>query len=122
MTVKRESDMFVNGNAQRWMSMGDGVERRLLGFSPDLLMTYVKFKKGSIGYVHKHPHRQVSYIESGSFEVNIAGEKRIQQAGDCYYIPAGIEHGVVALEDGSLVDVFTPCRDDIVEEHFPGLG
>jgi quercetin dioxygenase-like cupin family protein len=62
----------------------------------------------------------VTYIESGSFEVNIGGEKRTQRAGDCYYIPADLEHGVVALEDGSLIDVFTPRRDNIVAEHYPG--
>lgn len=120
MTVKRQSGVFVDDSAQQWMNVDNGVERKLLGFGPDLLMTRVKFRKGSVGYLHKHAHRQVSYIESGSFEVNIAGEKRIQRAGDCYYVPADIEHGVVALEDGSLIDVFTPCRDDIVAQHFPG--
>jgi quercetin dioxygenase-like cupin family protein len=117
--VKRESNVFVNGTEQQWMTVDNGVERKLLGFGPDLTMIHVKFRKGSVGYIHKHPHRQVSYIESGSFEVNIAGKKRVQRAGDCYYVPADIEHGVVALEDGSLIDVFTPCREDIIAGHFP---
>jgi len=117
--MKGQSDVFVDGEEQRWMAVDTGVERKLLGFGPDLLMTRVRFKNGSVGYLHKHPHRQVSYIESGSFEVNIGGVKQIQRAGDCYYVPADIEHGVVALEDGSLIDVFTPCRETIVADHFP---
>ncbi|MGB2866854.1 MAG: cupin domain-containing protein [Bacteroidota bacterium] len=115
--MSKQSPLFVFGNENKWLPMAEGVERKLLGYGPDILMMHVKFKKGSVGYLHKHPHRQVSYIESGSFEVNIAGEKNIQKAGDCYYVPADLEHGVVALEDSSLIDVFTPCRDDVVAAH-----
>ena len=115
--MAKQSPVFVFGNENNWLAVGEGVERKLLGFGPDLLMMHMKFKKGGVGYIHKHPHRQVSYIESGSFEVNIASEKKVQNAGDCYYVPADLEHGVLALEDGTLIDVFTPCRDDIVAAH-----
>lgn len=113
--MKKESDMFVFTNGIPWQTVGEGVERKILGYGPDLMLVHVKFKKGSIGYVHKHPHRQVSYIESGSFEVNINGEKKIQRTGDCYYLPADVGHGVVALEDSSLLDCFTPAREDFIK-------
>ena len=115
--MAKQSPVFVFGKDNDWMVIGQGVERKLLGFGPDILMMHVRFKKGGEGYIHKHPHRQVSYIESGSFEVTIAGEKKIQKAGDCYYVPTELEHGVLALEDGSLIDVFTPCREDVVAAH-----
>jgi|SRR5450759_256760 quercetin dioxygenase-like cupin family protein len=113
--MEKQSPLFVFTEKIPWEAVTDGVQRKILGYGPDLMLVHVKFKKGSIGYVHKHPHRQVSYIESGSFEVNIGGKKKIQRAGDCYYLPADIEHGVVALEDSSLLDVFTPAREDFLK-------
>jgi quercetin dioxygenase-like cupin family protein len=36
-------------------------------------------------------------------------------AGDCFYVEADLPHGVVAREAGTLIDVFTPAREDFVE-------
>jgi quercetin dioxygenase-like cupin family protein len=79
------------------------------------MMTHVKFRKGAVGTVHHHPHRQVTYIERGSFEVFIGKETKVLKAGDCYFIPPYVNHGVVALEDSSLVDVFAPARTDFLQ-------
>jgi len=114
MTIK-PTDVYVFGKDVAWEAAGPGVRRRILGYDDHLMMIAVDFEKGSIGPVHKHPHRQVTYIESGSFEVLIGGQKKIQRRGDCYFIPPNIEHGVIALESSSLVDVFTPVREDILE-------
>ncbi|MBI5475087.1 MAG: cupin domain-containing protein [Ignavibacteriae bacterium] len=78
------------------------------------MMTHVKFKKGAVGALHRHPHVQVTYIESGSFEVRIGEHATVLKAGDCYYVPTNVDHGVVATEDGSLVDVFAPARADFL--------
>lgn len=110
------SDMYVFSNNVEWETTGEGVRRKILGYNNDLMLLIVEFKKGSIGYVHKHYHTQVSYIISGSFEVQIGAEKKTQKAGDCYFLPPDIEHGVVALEDSSLIDVFTPHREDFIKK------
>jgi quercetin dioxygenase-like cupin family protein len=113
--MKTNSELFIEGKSIAWEVVGDGVRRRILGYDPNLMMVYVEFKRGSIGYVHKHPHTQVTYIESGSFEVQIGSEKKKLGAGDCYFIPPNVEHGVVALEDSKLTDVFTPVREDFLK-------
>ena len=107
---------FIYNNDYQWETVGDGVRRKILGYNNDLMLILVEFKKGSIGYVHKHYHTQASYLVSGSFEVNINGEKTIQKAGDAYFLLPNIEHGVVALEDSTLIDVFTPHREDFVKK------
>ena len=71
-------------------------------------------KKNAVGALHHHPHRQVSYVESGRFEVTINGEKKMLKQGDCFFVAPEAMHGVVALEDGILVDVFTPAREDFL--------
>lgn len=105
---------FVAATDVPWDQVGEGVSRKILGFDHDLMLVHVQFDKGSVGYLHKHPHRQVTFIESGIFEVQMGAEKRKMGGGDCYFVPPDLEHGVVALEAGALVDVFTPAREDFV--------
>lgn len=110
----KENGLFIQAESITLEPVGEGVERKVLGFDSELMMTHVAFRKGAIGPIHRHPHRQVSYVASGSFEVCIAEEKRMLKKGDCYFIPPDVDHGVVALEDSSLVDVFAPTRADFL--------
>jgi quercetin dioxygenase-like cupin family protein len=110
----KQSNVFVESGKLNWETVGDGVQRQILGHDPQLMMVCVKFNKGSIGPVHKHPHRQVTFVEHGSFEVRIGNERKVLKSGDCFFVPPDIGHGVVALEVGTLVDVFTPTREDFL--------
>lgn len=106
--------VFVKAADRPAEQTGPGVTRQVLGYDPSLMMVRFAFEPGSVGALHHHPHRQVSYVESGSFEVTIAGEKTVLRAGDCYFVPPDAVHGVVALEKASLVDVFAPAREDFI--------
>ena len=35
--------------------------------------------------------------------------------GDCFFVTADRVHGVVAREAGTLIDVFTPAREDFLQ-------
>ena len=94
--------------------LGDGVKRQILGYESDLMLVRVYFEKGAIGIIHTHPHQQVSYVEKGRFEVEIAGEKEILSAGDCFAVQSNTEHGVIALEPGILMDAFSPSREEFL--------
>jgi len=93
----------------------EGIDRQIMGYTKDLMLVRVEFKKGAEGYVHNHPHEQVTYVESGSFEVNLGGEKKILTAGDAFVMESDIEHGAICLEDGVLIDTFSPMREDFLE-------
>jgi quercetin dioxygenase-like cupin family protein len=114
--------MFIDSSILEWFPADKGVVRKLLGYDRELLMMHVKFQKDAVGYIHSHPHRQVTFIETGSFEVKIGEEKKTLKAGDCYFVPPNIPHGVVALEEGALIDVFSPSREDIIAAHHKGNG
>jgi quercetin dioxygenase-like cupin family protein len=113
MMVGKEQ-RFIVADELPWETVGEGVRRKIGAYGDDLMAVLVEFRKGSIGYLHKHPHRQITYIQSGAFEVTIGSEKKILRGGDLYYIPADIDHGVTALEDSFLIDMFTPHRADFV--------
>ncbi|MFW5781178.1 MAG: cupin domain-containing protein [Bacteroidota bacterium] len=78
------------------------------------MMVEVLFEKDSEGALHEHPHHQVSYVKEGTFEVTIGIESLILKEGDSFIVPTGIKHGVKALEEGCLIDVFNPQREDFL--------
>jgi unsaturated pyranuronate lyase len=110
----QEVASFVKTENIEWKTVDHGVQRKILGHDDQVMMVHIRFEKGAIGSLHHHVHRQISYVESGRFEVTINGEKNILEQGDCFFVPPDLVHGVVALENGSLVDVFTPARLDFL--------
>jgi quercetin dioxygenase-like cupin family protein len=105
---------FISSGEIDWETLDGGVERKILGYDDEVMMVHVRFEKGAIGSLHHHIHRQVSFVESGRFEVIIDGEKKILEKGDSFFVAPNLVHGVVALEAGSLIDVFTPARQDFI--------
>ena len=77
-------------------------------------MCEITFEKGAKGNFHSHKHLQITYIAKGSFEFTIDGETKIVNQGDSVYMPSNAVHGVTCLEEGILVDVFNPMREDFV--------
>ena len=108
------SSSFVRSAELEWDTVGDGVRRKILGYGPDLMLVHVEFHKGGIGALHHHPHRQVTFVARGSFEATVDEVTTILETGDCFFVAANLVHGVVALEDGMLIDVFTPAREDFL--------
>jgi quercetin dioxygenase-like cupin family protein len=97
-----------------WESVGDNIDRQIVGFDDHLMMVNVRFKKGAIGYLHQHFHSQATYVAEGLFEVSIDEDKTILSKGDSFFVPSNVKHGVVCIEDGILVDVFSPKRGDFI--------
>jgi quercetin dioxygenase-like cupin family protein len=107
---------FILNSDYEWEKIGEGVRRKILGYDKDLMLVFVEFAKGSEGYVHKHRHKQISYVVKGSFKVNINNEEKILKAGDVFFVQPDLNHGVVALEDSALIDVFNPYREDFIKK------
>ena len=93
---------------------GDGIQRTILAYDENTMLVKVEFDEGSIGAVHQHLHTQISYIEQGVFEVEINNQKQILPAGSSFYVPSNIPHGVLCVEKGILIDVFSPMRADFI--------
>lgn len=108
---------------QRWVfhrevsqaDMGSGLHRRILAYGEDLMCVENAFDTGAVGALHSHPHTQITYIVSGSFDFHIGGETRRVIAGDTMFVPGGTIHGCDCLEAGAILDIYTPMRKDFVE-------
>ena len=106
---------FINADHIEWETVDNGIERKILGYDDEVMMVYIRFEKGAVGSLHHHVHRQVSFVASGRFEATIDGHKTILKQGDCFFVAPDLVHGVVALESGTLVDVFVPARKDFIQ-------
>jgi len=107
--------MFVKAKHAKAETVADGVSRKVLARGGGLMAVEVIFKKGGIGATHSHAHEQISYVIQGSFEYTISGKTEIVSIGDSCYVPPNALHGVLALEDGVLMDVFSPQREDFLK-------
>jgi quercetin dioxygenase-like cupin family protein len=110
-----ETNTFIFSSTIEWETVGEGVRRKILCYDKNMMRVKVEFEKGGIGSLHKHPHIQMSLVESGQFEVEVDKQKRILNAGDVFYVHSNLIHGVVCLEKGALIDMFNPMREDFVQ-------
>ena len=108
------SELFQFEKEIQWEDLGNGIQRQVFGYDDRVMLVKAKFEKGAIGELHQHHHTQVTYIDSGAFEMTIGDEKRILKKGDGYYVPPNVIHGCICLEAGTLIDAFTPHREDFL--------
>lgn len=114
--MKTQSERFIIGKDREWEKCGDGITRQIMGYDADLMLVKALFEQGSTGAMHHHPHAQSSYVASGRFEVTINGTTRVLAPGDGYYVDPDLLHGVYCLETGILIETFSPCRKDFLQE------
>lgn len=112
--MKFESNLFIETTGIEWEQVAPGMKRKFMGYNDEIMMVQVHFDKGGIGARHKHRHSQTTYVVNGKFEVTIGNETKILSGGDGFYIPPEIEHGALCLEEGMLIDVFSPIREDFM--------
>ncbi|WP_339826692.1 cupin domain-containing protein [uncultured Parasphingorhabdus sp.] len=109
-----QSGAFVHSADVETEDLGGGIKRQMLSYGPDIMNCRLWFESGSAGDIHDHFHSQTTYIESGLFLAHVDGEERKVGPGDSVYIQPNVPHGVTCLEAGSLIDSFSPARQDFL--------
>ena len=97
------------------VSGGEGIIRQIKSYTDELMVVENHFQKGAVGALHSHPHTQITYVVSGVFEFTVGDETKVVKAGDTMLKKDGIRHGCVCLEEGILLDIFSPMREDFVK-------
>jgi quercetin dioxygenase-like cupin family protein len=110
------TEQFIENASVNWKRMAKGVRRKIMTYDDRLMLVRVEFESGGVGDVHSHAEVQVTNVESGVFEIEINKHKKVLKAGDAFYVPSNARHGVVCIEAGVLVDVFSPFRKDFLDE------
>ena len=113
--VEQEVLAFVEDKSIEKETVAPGMKRKIMSYDDRAMIVKVYFDKGGIGVLHNHYHTQITYISKGVFEVEVDGKKKVLKEGDVFYVAPNLMHGVVCLEDGELIDVFSPMREDFIK-------
>jgi quercetin dioxygenase-like cupin family protein len=89
-----------------------GVDFEVLAIGNDSMVTKMLYKPTDSVPFHQHPNEQSGYVISGKYNLKFGGEEYLLSEGDTYSIPANVEHSIVIIEAGQVIDVFTPIRQD----------
>lgn len=112
--MEKQSEHFMYGSETEIEDIGNGMKRQMLGFNDELMAVKIWFAPGAEGYVHKHRHSQVTYVEEGEFHFMIGGVTKVLKKGDSCFMPQQVEHGCVCPTGGILIDTFSPAREDFI--------
>ncbi|MDL2226966.1 cupin domain-containing protein [Deltaproteobacteria bacterium OttesenSCG-928-M10] len=106
--------MFICGREAEAKPIGEGMARKVLCYSPQLMICEISLKKGALVPEHRHPHEQSTYVVSGRCRAFINDEAHEMTAGDNVFFKSDMPHRIEALEDTVVLDIFTPMREDFV--------
>jgi quercetin dioxygenase-like cupin family protein len=89
-----------------------GVDFEVLAVGKASMVTKMHYKESDSVPFHKHPNEQNGYVISGRYKLISDRKEYLLHKGDSYSIPADTEHSIEIYESGSVIDVFTPVRND----------
>lgn len=113
--MKTRSVSFAFEKDIEWENPAPGIHRQIMAYDGQLMLVKVCFEKGAVGAPHEHYHSQATYVAKGKFEMLIGNETKIISERDAYYIAPDEWHGCVCLEEGILIDTFSPMRADFLK-------
>ena len=108
MVIKKSEDGFVQ--------MLEGVTRQSLALGEKTHMVKFFFAKDSVVPVHSHSQEQTGYLVKGKIVLTIDGVEHEIDEGDSWSIGGNIKHGAASTEDSVAVEVFSPLREDYLED------
>ncbi|WP_224269653.1 cupin domain-containing protein [Haloprofundus salinisoli] len=89
-----------------------GVNFDVLAVGEESMVTKMHFEKGNDVPPHSHESEQSGYVVSGRYRLRFGDRDEILETGDSYSIPGGVEHSYGVLESGTVIDVFSPPREE----------
>ena len=106
--------MFTYNNEIQATPMVEGVFRKVLSHSENLMVCEITLEQGSVIAAHAHPHEQITYVISGKCRYTVGEETKEVSAGDSVLIPGDVMHSIVVLETMKVIDAFSPARKDFL--------
>ncbi|WP_139993423.1 cupin domain-containing protein [Paenibacillus paridis] len=97
-----------------WQQITDKIRRKVMPPGKQLMIMLVEFKQGGFGTEHAHPHEQIGFVVSGRIKMMLGGDEVVVEAGEQIVVPGNVLHAVWALEDTTLLEIFTPLREDLL--------
>ena len=93
----------------------DDITRKMLSHGDKSIMVEIFIPAGKEITQHKHVYEQIGYVLRGKALMKTETNKWEVSEGDGYCFRSNEVHGTVALEDTTVIEVFTPLRREYLE-------
>lgn len=104
--------LFCKNDSVDGKEMIPGVRLQPLVHGEKTQLVRFLLSKGAEIPVHNHPHEQTGMLISGRLRLIIENEEFDVNSGDSWCIPGNASHYVDVIEDSTVVEVFSPVRED----------
>ena len=89
----------------------EGVRMRVITGN-NVQMVLFELEEGAEIPTHSHPHEQMGTVLKGRILLKVGGEEKVLREGDAYIAPPNTPHSGKALEKSTVLDVFSPPREE----------
>ncbi len=104
--------MVLNYKSAKVTRPVEGITRRILANSAQVMLTEHILEKGAILPKHSHPHEQLVYVAEGQIIIEMDDNRYILKEKDSLVIPPGVIHQATAAKPSVALDIFVPARED----------
>ena len=95
-----------------WIEIAPGIKRRTIATGTSMYQMRAELAAGSRLPAHTHPQEQIAHVIRGRMKLIVAGVPHELAAGDAFYLGSNIPHGVETIDDTTVIDTFSPPRED----------
>lgn len=99
-------------NVNPWIELAPGIKRQTIVSGSLMYQMRAQLAAGSRMPEHQHPHEQIAHVIKGRMRLIVDGEPHELGPGDAFYLRSNVMHGVETIEDTTVIDTFSPPRDE----------
>ena len=98
------------------IEMFPGVVRRTLVSGDNVTLVQITLSPGAEVPQHTHPHEQAGPVADGEIHLEIGDQEWKLGPGASYLIPSDAPHFVRAIDAATLIEVFSPVREEFAND------
>ena len=95
-----------------WIEIAPGIKRRTICSGRNMYQMQAELAAGSRLPEHAHHQEQIAHVVRGRMKMIVAGIAHELAAGEAFYLGSNVPHAVETVEETTVIDTFTPPRDD----------
>jgi unsaturated pyranuronate lyase len=97
-----------------WIDICPGIRRRTITTGQNMYQMLAQLDAGSRMPEHKHPQEQIVHILKGRMRLIVEGVPHELTVGESFYLASNVPHGVATMEETTVLDTFSPPREDLL--------
>ncbi len=106
---------LIKNEEPQWIELGGGQRRKIRAYNENAMLVEVGFDTGAVGAAHS-PSAHADFLRAGRrIYLYHRGNTRTKKKGDSIVVDGGKVHGCTCVKAGTLLDIFTPMREDFVK-------